>query len=106
LVREFLRAGAATYYSDEFAVFDRNGYVHSFSGLWEFRVDGSDAQTLKFASEFGSAIGRSTAAGRLVILTTYKKEASSASTSGLTGRGNSQVARQTRFGDSESIAGT
>jgi hypothetical protein len=75
LVREFLRAGAA-YYSDEFAVFDRNGYVHSFSRPLGIRVDGSDEQILKFASEFGSAIGTEPLRVGLVILTTYKKEAS------------------------------
>jgi hypothetical protein len=75
LVTEFLRAGA-TYYSDEFAVFDQRGYVHSFSRPLGLRIDASDKQTRKSAHEFGSRIGRNPIPVGLVILTAYKKSAS------------------------------
>jgi hypothetical protein len=75
LVAEFLRAGAA-YYSDEFAVFDRNGYVHSFSRPLGVRVEGHDRQTRKAANEFGRGIADKPLRVGLVILTEYQKSAS------------------------------
>jgi len=45
LVEEFLRIGA-TYYSDEFAVFDRRGYVHPFARPLRVRTDGLQRKTL------------------------------------------------------------
>jgi hypothetical protein len=75
LVAEFLRAGA-TYYSDEFAVFDRKGYVHPFSRPLGFRVEGSHKQTRKTAQEFGSKTGKKPIPVGLVILTKYKKSSS------------------------------
>jgi hypothetical protein len=75
LVTEFLRAGA-TYYSDEFAVFDRNGYVHPFSRALGLRLDPSATQTRKMAHEFGSRIGTRPLRVGLVIVTEYKKSAS------------------------------
>jgi hypothetical protein len=75
LVTEFLRAGA-TYYSDEFAVFDRNGYVHPFSRPLGVRLDASGRQTRKTACEFESRIGNEPLPLGLVIVTEYKKSAS------------------------------
>jgi len=75
LVAEFLRRGA-TYYSDEFAVFDRRGFVHPFSRLLGVRMDSTDQQLRKAASEFGSATGLLPLPVALVILTEYKKSAS------------------------------
>ena len=75
LVAEFLRAGA-TYYSDEFAVFDRKGYVHPFSRPLGFRVEGCHKQTRKTAQEFGSKTGKKPIPVGLVILTKYKKSSS------------------------------
>ena len=75
LVAEFLRAGA-TYYSDEFAVFDRKGYVHQFSRPLGIRVEGSPKQTRKTAQEFGSKTGKKSLPLGLVILTKYKKSSS------------------------------
>lgn len=72
LVAEFLHAGA-TYYSDEFAVFDQKGYVHPFSRSLGIRVEGSDKQTRKAAHEFGSKTGNKPLPVGLVILTRYKK---------------------------------
>src|SRR5882757_11300929 len=75
LVAEFLRAGA-TYYSDEFAVFDRNGYVHPFSRPLGIRVEDRHEQTRKTAQEFGSKTGKKPLPVGLVILTKYKKSSS------------------------------
>jgi hypothetical protein len=72
LVAEFLHAGA-TYYSDEFAVFDRKGYVHPFSRPLGIRVEGSDKQTRKAAHEFGGKTGNTPLPVGLVILTRYQK---------------------------------
>jgi hypothetical protein len=74
LVAEFLSAGA-TYYSDEFAVFDQDGYVHPFSRPLGLRPDGSDKQTSKSRSEFASRIGKAPLPLGLLILTEYKKSA-------------------------------
>ena len=75
LVAEFLRAGA-TYYSDEFAVFDRNGYVHPFSRPLGVRLDSSGRQARKAAHEFESRVGIEPLPLGLVIVTEYKKSAS------------------------------
>jgi hypothetical protein len=75
LVAEFLRAGA-TYYSDEFAVFDRKGYVHPFSRPLGIRVEDRHEQTRKTAQEFGSKTGKKPLPVGLVILTKYKKSSS------------------------------
>ena len=74
LVAEFLRGGA-TYYSDEFALFDGSGYVHPFSGPLGIRGDVSDKQTRKLAQEFGARIGSEALPVGLVILTEYEKSA-------------------------------
>ena len=75
LVTEFLRAGG-TYYSDEFAVFDRKGFVHPFSRPLGLRIEPCDRQTRKPAGELGSAIGSLPIPIGLVILTEFKKSAS------------------------------
>ena len=75
LVAEFLRRGG-TYYSDEFAVFDRRGLVHPFSRPLGVRTDSTDRQVRTAASEFGSATGLLPLPVALVILTEYKKSAS------------------------------
>lgn len=75
LVAEFLRAGA-TYYSDEFAVFDRNGYVHPFSRPLGVRLDGSGRQTKKTPYESESRTGKKPLPLGLVIVTEYRKSAS------------------------------
>jgi hypothetical protein len=73
LVAEFLRAGA-TYYSDEFAVFDRKGHVHPFSRPLGIRVEGAEQrQTRKTADEFGSKAGNTPLPVGLVIVTEYRK---------------------------------
>ena len=72
LVAEFLRRGA-TYYSDEFALFDGSGYVHPFSRPLGIRGDVSDQQTKKLAQEFGARIGSEALPVGLVLLTEYDK---------------------------------
>jgi hypothetical protein len=56
LVQEFLRVGA-TYYSDEFAVVDRRGFVHPFAAPLGIRDVSSQRQQMHMAEEFGSSIG-------------------------------------------------
>jgi hypothetical protein len=56
LVQEFLRAGAS-YYSDEFAVVDKRGFVHPFATPLSIRSAGSDRQEMRAAEEFGGSIG-------------------------------------------------
>lgn len=55
LVAEFLRVGA-TYCSDEFAVFDWNGYVHPFSRPLGVRLDSSGWQTRKAATSLRAGL--------------------------------------------------
>jgi hypothetical protein len=75
LVAEFLRAGG-TYYSDEFAVFDRKGFVHPFGRPLGLRIEPSDKQTRKPAGKLGSSIGSLPIPIGLVILTKFNKSAS------------------------------
>lgn len=56
LVEEFLRAGAS-YYSDEFAVLDRRGYVHPFATPLNVRSTNSKGPGMRPAEEFGSSLG-------------------------------------------------
>ncbi len=86
LVAEFLRAGA-TYYSDEFAVFDRNGYLHPFSRPLGVRLDGSGTQTKKAPCEFECRIGKEPLPLALVVVTEYRKSASWRPRSTSLGRG-------------------
>ena len=73
LVAEFLRAGA-TYYSDEFAVFDRHGCVHPFSRPLGLRLDATGKQTKRCAHELGGKVGTKPIPVGLVIVTKYKKQ--------------------------------
>jgi len=75
LVTEFLRVGA-TYYSDEFAVFDKNGYVHPFDRPLGVRLDSTGRQTKRTAHEFASRVGKEPLPLGLMIVTRYKKSAS------------------------------
>jgi len=56
LVAELLRAGA-TYYSDEYAVFDKHGRVHPFPKDLEMRTNGDWKQTRHAAESFGGRTG-------------------------------------------------
>src|SRR5882672_2497319 len=78
LVAEFLRAGA-TYYSDEFAVFDRNGYVHPFSRPLGVRLDVTLTHTKSATCLFERRIGKKRPPLVFVLVTQYKTAASSRS---------------------------
>src|SRR3984893_3909386 len=71
LVQEFLRAGA-TYYSDEFAILDRRGFVHPFAAPLSVRSADSDRQEMGLAEEFGSSIGVSPLPIGCVVATRYR----------------------------------
>jgi hypothetical protein len=69
MVAELLRAGAA-YYSDEFAVLDRDGLVHPFVKPLSLR-DGSARGTDVVPAAFGATIGRAPIRVGAIVLTTY-----------------------------------
>jgi hypothetical protein len=71
LVQEFLRAGA-TYYSDEFAVVDRRGFVHPFAAPLGIRNVNTQRQQMHMAEEFGSSIGGRPLRIGCVIATHYR----------------------------------
>lgn len=71
LVAELVRAGA-TYYSDEYAVFDTRGRVHPFSKPLELREQGEFSQTKITAAELGGHSGTKPLPVRLVLMTQFK----------------------------------
>jgi hypothetical protein len=74
LVKEFLEHGA-TYYSDEFAVFDRRGYVHPFARPLEIREEITQKQTKVSADELGAKTGVEALPIGVLLLTHYRKSA-------------------------------
>ena len=71
LVAELVRMGA-TYFSDEYAVFDREGNVHPFAKPLSVReVAGSHLQTERDVEEFGGHKGIGKAEVGLVLFTEY-----------------------------------
>jgi hypothetical protein len=71
LVQEFLRAGA-TYYSDEFAVLDGQGFLHPFAAALSVRRENSDRQEMRPPAEFSDAIGARRLPIGCVLATTYR----------------------------------
>jgi hypothetical protein len=71
LVAELLRAGA-TYYSDEYAVFDKRGRVHPFPKELEMRVSNDWRQTRVAAESFGSRTGIKPISVSKILVTRYK----------------------------------
>ena len=71
LVAELIRAGA-TYYSDEYAVFDKRGRVHPFPKDLEMRVTGDWLQTRQGAESFGSRTGTRPIPVGKILVTEYK----------------------------------
>jgi hypothetical protein len=71
LVQEFLRAGAS-YYSDEFTVLDRRGFVHPFATPLSIRSPGADRQEMHAAEELGGSIGVRPLPIGCVIATRYQ----------------------------------
>jgi hypothetical protein len=70
LVAEFLRAGA-TYYSDEFAVIDREGLVHPYPKPLSIRAGGF-SQIDHDAAAFGAPVGTAPATVGGVIMSQYR----------------------------------
>lgn len=75
LIQEFLRRGA-TYYSDEFAVFDRRGWVHPFPRSLGVRSVAGARQHRVTASDFGAPSGKGPLPVGLVLATTFQADAS------------------------------
>jgi hypothetical protein len=71
LVAELIRAGA-TYYSDEYAVFDSRGRVHPFSKPLELRQDGNHKQSKIDVGEMGCHSGTKPLEVGLVLMTRFK----------------------------------
>jgi hypothetical protein len=71
LVAEFIRAGA-TYYSDEYAVFDSRGRVHPFSKSLELRQNGNQTQSKIDISKFGGRSGTKPLSVGMVLMTQFK----------------------------------
>lgn len=74
LVAELVRAGA-TYYSDEYAVFDSRGRVHPFPGPLQIRQEGSFKQTKIDVAQLGGRPGSKPLPVGLVLVTQFKKGA-------------------------------
>ena len=74
LVAELVRAGA-TYYSDEYAVFDARGRVHPFPKPLEMRHQGNERQTKVDVEELGGATGTRPLPVALVLMTQFKQGA-------------------------------
>jgi hypothetical protein len=74
LVAELVRAGA-TYYSDEFALLDRQGRVHPYAQPLQMRENGSHRQTQRPVEEFGGVAGQKPLPVRLVLVSKYQPDA-------------------------------
>ena len=74
LVAELVRAGA-TYYSDEYAVFDSRGRVHPFAKPLELREEGGFTQTKITVNELGGRLGTKPLPVGLVLMTQFKSGA-------------------------------
>jgi hypothetical protein len=74
LVAALVRAGA-TYYSDEYAVFDAKGLVHPFSKPLEIRAEGEFKQSRISVGELGGKAGTKPLPVGIVLMTGYKSGA-------------------------------
>jgi hypothetical protein len=70
LVRELVRAGA-TYYSDDYAVFDQRGRVHPFPRPLSIRSDGDYRQERHPVESLGGVAGQGPLPVGLVVVTEY-----------------------------------
>lgn len=71
LTAALVRAGAV-YYSDEFAVIDREGYVHPYAKALSIRRDGEWAQTDHAVESFGGISGDERLPLGMIVVTSYK----------------------------------
>jgi hypothetical protein len=74
LVAELVKAGA-TYYSDEYAVFDSRGRVHPFLKPLEIREQGDTRQAKVTVSDLGGQSGKKPLPVALVIITRFQESA-------------------------------
>ena len=74
LVAALVRAGA-TYYSDEYAVFDSKGLVHPFAKPLEIREEGEYTQARVTVGELGGKSGTKPLPVGMVLMTGYKRGA-------------------------------
>lgn len=72
LVAQLVRAGA-TYYSDEYAVFDSRGRVHPFAKPLELRKPGEYSQSRVHVHEIGGEHGTKPLRVGLVVLTSFEE---------------------------------
>jgi hypothetical protein len=71
LVAAFVRAGA-TYYSDEYAVFDARGFVHPFARALTLRRDGGGRPERRSVADLGGQRGDKPLPVGLVVVTKYQ----------------------------------
>lgn len=74
LVAEFVKIGAV-YYSDEYAVFDSEGYVHPFARDLSMRSEGSWEQTDVPVAELGGSVSDERLPAGLILITKYEPDA-------------------------------
>ena len=74
LVAELVRAGA-TYYSDEYAVFDSKGRVHPFASPLQIRQEGDFKQIKIDVAQLGGRAGSKPLPVGLVLVTEFRKGA-------------------------------
>ena len=74
LVAELVRAGA-DYYSDEYAVIDREGRVHPYARPLAVREGGGLKQTRRTVEEFGGSVGERPLPVGLVVVSHYERGA-------------------------------
>lgn len=74
LVQEFVRYGAK-YYSDEFAVFDRRGYVHPFARPLAIRQRTTHTKIRVSAAQLGGKTGIKPLPVGLLLFTAYRASA-------------------------------
>ena len=74
LVTELVRAGA-TYYSDEFAIIDRDGLVYPFARRIGRRTEDYKVYDLSAADDLGGTIGVKPIPVGFILMTEYKKDA-------------------------------
>lgn len=75
LVAELVKNGA-TYYSDDFAIFDENGLVHAFPRMLAMRgLEGDFVQKDVPVESLGGTIGRKPLPVRMVVFTEFRADA-------------------------------
>jgi hypothetical protein len=75
LVAELVRAGA-TYYSDEYAVLDANGFVHAYGKPLSIRREIGARQEKRSIEEYGGKLGIKALPVGLVVVSQFREGAS------------------------------